>query len=416
MRQNRGFGSASEGNMGYAKVRGARACLLVVGVVAVLGAGCSKTGSTTTTTTFTPPATSIDGWTAASLPDPVSATNALLSGVSCSSDASCTAVGGYGKSSGQFFSLAEHWNGSTWSAEAAAPALTSVPSRLLAISCPAATSCYAVGNSTITTNSQTALAEGWNGTTWSVVRLPIPNRALASTLTAISCSSPSACTAVGIYKTPPLGQPEVLLERWNGVRWVLEKAPPPSKHVTSITLSQVSCSSLKACTAVGQSTTSSGATALAEHWNGATWVTQVLPVLKGHRSSKLAGVSCASPDDCQAVGDTIDAAGTDVSLAEHWNGRQWMLESIAALPHTVLALSAVACPRATSCAAVGRGSIAIYSASAWKVQVAPAPPNTQASTFSASSDVSCPSSVVCVAVGVSVSGNGAATILVITKS
>jgi hypothetical protein len=235
-------------------------------------------------------------------------------------------------------------------------------------------------------------------------------------LTAISCSSSSQCTAVGSYRVPTLGQTEVLLERWDGLRWALEKAPGLPKHVTSIMLSQVSCSSPEACSAVGQSTTSSGAAPLAEYWNGVTWAIQVMPVLKDHRSSKLSGVSCVSPEDCEAVGDTVDAAGTDVSLAEHWNGREWILESIPVLLHAVLALSAVSCPQATSCAAVGRESIGIYSASAWKVQRAPVLPGSRESMFSASSGVSCPSPGVCVAVGVTVSRLGVVTMLVITKS
>ena len=403
--------------MGFAKARGARLCLLVVGVVAVLGAGCSKavTQSTQSTTTTVPVAKTIGGWTSASLHNPAAATNSLLSGVSCPSDASCTAVGAYEESSGRFFSLAEHWNGATWSIEPAAAALATVPSRLLGISCPTAASCYAVGNSTPATSSETGLAERWNGTSWSVVPVPIP-KGTASNLTAISCSSSSACTAVGVYRVLPLGQTKVLLERWDGLRWVSQRPPGLPKHVTSITLSQVSCSSPKACTAVGQSATSSGAAALAEYWNGATWAIQALPVLTDHRTSKLAGVSCVSPQDCQAVGDTVDAAGTDVSLVQHWNGREWMLESIPALPHAALAMSAVSCSQTTSCAAVGHTTIGIYSASGWKVQRSPVPASSQETVFTSPSDVSCPSPEVCVAVGVSVAESGAATMLVITRS
>ncbi len=398
------------------KTRGASLCTLVV-ALAVLSAGCSKANqSTTSLTTTLPPAKSIDGWSAQQLPNPGGATNALLSGISCSSDTSCTVVGAYGKSTGQFFPVVEHWNGSTWSIQAGASAATAAPSRLLAISCPSTMSCFAVGELTTGSNSQAALVERWDGSSWKDVPVPAPKNASARELTSISCFSSIACTAVGSYRVPPSGATEVLLERWNGLKWALQTAPVLPRHVTSITLSQVSCSSSRVCIAVGQSTSSSGAAALAEYWNGTTWTIQALPVLQNRGGSKLAGVSCVSPTDCTAVGDAIDSAGLDVSVAEHWNGRHWVVEPTPSLPRAELALSAVSCPTANSCTAVGRQTISIYSGSGWTVQRAPVPSAVAESDLSGPSAVSCTVSGACTATGVTISVLGVATMLVAHKS
>ena len=363
--------------MRYTKPHGKALCLLAVGAVAMLLAGCSKgTPSTTpSSTTLAPVKKSIGGWSAEQLPDPVGATNALLAGVWCSSDASCTAVGSYGKSSGQFFSILEHWNGSMWSIEPGASAEAMVPSRLHAISCPTASACFVVGESSVTANSEKALVERWNGTIWSVVPVPTPKNIKSTELTAISCYSSTACTAVGSYGVPPTGQTEVLFERWNGLRWAIQRAPGLPKHVTSITFSQVSCSSPEACTAVGQSTESSSSSAVVEYWNGESWAIQDVPVLADSHHSKLSGVSCVSPQDCTAVGDSFNSAGLDVSLVERWNGREWLVEPIPNINQTELALTAVSCPTAVACFAVGRETIAVYSKSGWKVQQAPIPSN-----------------------------------------
>jgi hypothetical protein len=40
-------------------------------------------------------------------------------------------------------------------------------------------------------------------------------------------------------------------------------------------------------------------------------------------SSVLAGLSCPSPGNCWAVGDSQRKGGSDLSQALHWNGTRW---------------------------------------------------------------------------------------------
>ena len=85
------------------------------------------------------------------------------------------------------------------------------------------------------------LAETWNGSSWSIQRAPSPKR--LSTLTSVSCTSPNACTAVGGNYSSSL-----LAERWDGHQWSVQSLPR-FRHPTD--LNAVFCTSRNGCTAVG---------------------------------------------------------------------------------------------------------------------------------------------------------------------
>jgi len=59
--------------------------------------------------------------------------------------------------------------------------------------------------------------------------------------------------------------------------------------------------------------------ALAERWDGVRWSIQATPVPVGAQSSELLAVSCSSITACTAVGDYTNRAGATVTLIEHWS-------------------------------------------------------------------------------------------------
>jgi hypothetical protein len=93
------------------------------------------------------------------------------------------------------------------------------------------------------------LAERWNGTTWTVQ--PTPSLANSS-LRSVSCSSDTACTAVGYYKDAG-AVTRTLAERWNGTSWTIQPSADSSNGQDSY-LFGVSCTSATACMAVGRQT------------------------------------------------------------------------------------------------------------------------------------------------------------------
>ncbi|MGI8682705.1 MAG: hypothetical protein ACR2JO_11380 [Mycobacteriales bacterium] len=141
------------------------------------------------------------------------------------------------------------------------------------------------------------LAERWNGTSWTVQSTPNPIGGENVNLTGVSCASTTVCTAVGQYFGPH-GRDLTLAERWNGGRWTIQPTPRPAgtRGIELIELSGVSCPSTTACAAVGSyyDSGSDRVVTLAERWNGNGWTIESTPNPTGADVSELNGVSCAS--------------------------------------------------------------------------------------------------------------------------
>src|SRR5205807_796312 len=101
-------------------------------------------------------------------------------------------------------------------------------------------------------------------------KAPVNPRGTAA-LTGVSCTSPSACTAVGSYGNS-MGGLSTLAESWNGSSWSIQPTPDQPGTAESI-LSRVSCTSPSACTAVGyfHLPGALGRSTSADSWNGTSW-------------------------------------------------------------------------------------------------------------------------------------------------
>src|SRR5262249_30734205 len=106
--------------------------------------------------------------------------------------------------------------------------------------------------------------------------------------------------------------------------WAIQ--PTPNPLVRDGGLASVSCTSASACIAVGQRMDLAGdQVTLAERWNGTAWSVLKMPNPPGTRGITLAGVSCASPSFCMAVGNTVTATANP-TLTEVWNGSTWSIQ------------------------------------------------------------------------------------------
>ena len=194
------------------------------------------------------------------------------------------------------------------------------------VSCTSASTCTAVGDYYTGTNDQT-LIEQWNGTTWSIVSSPNTSATQDNYLNGVSCTSASACTAVGDYYTGTSNQ--TLIEQWNGTTWSIVSSPNTSATQDNY-LYGVSCTSASACTAVGDYYNGTDNQTLIEQWNGTTWSIVSSPNTSATQSNNLDGVSCTSASACTAVGNYY-AGSNDQTLIEQWNGTTW---SIVSSPNT----------------------------------------------------------------------------------
>jgi hypothetical protein len=203
-------------------------------------------------------------WAIQRTPSPGDPNGAALGSVSCASPTACTAVGFF--TAGTRLPLAERWNGASWAIQRTPSPGGKNDSGLLSVSCRSTSACTAVGFFTNRAGTAVTLAERWNGTSWSIQPIPNPAGAKDSHLDGVSCTSKTACTAVGSFINRA-GTLVPLAERWNGASWAIQRTPSPGGKNDSGLLS-VSCRSTSACTAVGFFTNRAGTTmALAERYS-----------------------------------------------------------------------------------------------------------------------------------------------------
>jgi hypothetical protein len=325
--------------------------------------------------------------------------------VSCTSVKACTGVGAADNSTGVAVTLAERWNGKAWGIQTTHGPVRSF---LAGVSCGSGSACMAVGyHYPTTTPIPKMLADRWNGTSWARQIIPAPAGTTESDLESVSCTSAWACTAVGTYLSGS-GPVKVLAERWNGKAWAIQATPNPSGSGSSVLLG-VSCVSATSCTAVGSHGTPRSVVTLAEHWNGKAWAIQTTPNPK-IISSVLQGVSCVSATSCTAVGTYVvfeSPVHTEyATLAEHWNGKAWTTQTTPnPSPVQQNSLRGVSCVSATSCTAAGyyygtAGSLTLaehWNGKAWTTQTTPNPSTSGGSNLQGG--VSCVSARSCTAVG-----------------
>jgi hypothetical protein len=320
------------------------------------------------------------GWSIQSTPNPIGVSASALEGVSCPAGVACVGVGDVNGVSGPAEPLAEQWDGTAWTLESNPPG-----QYLTGVSCTSTAACTAVGPG----------AYRWDGTGWSIQSTPSEGND-GSFLRDVSCTAATACTAVGSYRVYQQHFVYVftLVERWNGAAWSIQSTLNPNRFNNA--LDGLSCSSATACTAVG-----SGVNApLAERWNGTDWTIQSTPKPAGTQPVVLISVSCPTATDCTAVGDYETGATGYTPLAEQWNGTAWSIQSIPTPSGAGGVLEHVSCVTARACIAVGWGSagalVEQWNGTAWSIQPTPAP---SGATHSVLSGVSCTTATTCTAVG-----------------
>ncbi len=296
-----------------------------------------------------------NGSTWSILPTPDLGSPSRLSDVSCTASDACTAVG-----SGPDSPLAEVWDGSTWSIQSTPDPGAS--SGFGGVSCTSAGFCMAVG-----TSESLPMAEEWNGAAWSIETVPVPSGTKLASLGKVSCVTETSCMAVGLDI-----RNGTLAEYWNGSSWNVEATVNPKKAKFAY-LNDVSCIALDSCLAVGMG--------FSETWDGSTWTLEYTP--KTHeRNSGLGGVSCLPPPaavTCIGVGSSEETSGRVVTLAEAWDGDTWSILSTPNPMHTLNLLGRVSCPQAASCVATGyqqtephpaQALTEVWNGSAWNIEKA----------------------------------------------
>jgi hypothetical protein len=326
------------------------------------------------------------------------------------------ALVGAGSAAASTASLASAVTGPQWVIQL--PPNRAVPdNNFQGVSCTSGTACTAVGSSgplifgpaggpgrpfaakaqrlAATTVNTRTLAERWGGTHWRIEQTPNPAGSSVSTLAAVSCTSQRACTAVGSSLAGKVTVP--LAERWNGSRWSIESTPRPPKAEHS-ELAGVSCPTTNECIAVGEY----GTTPSAVSGSGGRWRKQPAP-----GKGVLVGVSCPAFSECIAVGSQPNPSlgkNDTIVLAMRWSGGKWRKQATPVLSGSTLGfLIGLSCPTATSCTAAGWIElttavtvIANWNGTRWTLDLTPNPANSTSTSFTS---ISCAVHIACRAAG-----------------
>ena len=317
-----------------------------------------------------------------------------LSGVSCTSGASCMAVGERGLVNKPVRTLAEQWAAGRWRVLATPSPSDVVGSELLAVSCAGPGRCVAVGFSTRTSDAVFGLVQVWNGRTWRALRLPGASPSVQMLPTGVSCLR-RGCLIVGSYASGP-AYPLAFWVTGSSLRRLHPALPP---HAAGAGFGGVSCTGSASCMAVGGQLRGSATPALAESWNGRHWRVLATPNPPHAADSGLNQVSCVSAARCFAVGSVNYFNRTGVFARNAvWAGSRWRTVRLTGRQAGNPPLSAGSCTPTFTCLAVGVSQSARAFAQAWNGTVLRPAPARQIPGIGPTA-IDCTSAARCVAVG-----------------
>jgi hypothetical protein len=296
--------------------------------------------------------------------------NGAFASVACTSPTFCVSVGSdllpYDDQFGNPQPIVESGNPATWSGTRARAILLGVGfglgGTLDAVTCPSSTECVAVGADE---NGQPLVLFG-NPTKWGAAQATelTLGTSLGSggQLSGITCTSSSACVAVGSD-----GNSYPLVVAGNPANWSAAQANELTLAFSaSGSLSAIACTTATSCAAVGS--IRNGAEPLVVHGDPVTWGSaQASELDLGHAfggGGQLDSIVCTKATSCVAVGNdgVASQSGSDNNLEPlmldgnpaTWNAgqaRQVNLQRLVGYAGNVL--TSIKCAARTECVAVG---------------------------------------------------------------
>jgi len=296
-------------------------------------------------------------WTIVPSPNPAAGQASTLNSVACVSSNDCWAVGYYVTASNSYLTLIEHYDGSTWSIVPSPNLSVTQANFLTNVTCVTGTDCWAVGYYSNGTAQQPLIVH-YDGIAWAVVSSPSSSPVQTNFLNGVTCVSATDCLAVGAYSNQGLfNYYQTLIEHWDGSAWTIVPSPNTSPTDFNV-LNSVTCASANDCWAVGWLSTATGDNTLVQHNNGSGWVMVSSPNNAAGQTNTLNSVTCVSSSDCWAVGFYYKSNNNIFqTLIEHYDGTAWSLvssDNTAANEWNLL--NSLTCTSATDCWAVGYSS------------------------------------------------------------
>jgi hypothetical protein len=254
----------------------------------------------------------------------------VLNGAAAISSNDVWAVGYDRTAAGNYHTLMEHWDGSSWSVSP-----IDHVGYLTSVAAASSNDAWAVGS---TNYVGRGLLEHWNGTTWTATRLPD-----TAFLRSVTVVAPNDVWAVGQLSINPSAGDLTFAVHYNGHRWVQVPTPSPLQgrpsdqnwltSVTPISPNDVWATGVERDTDYGVLDQ-----IFTLHWDGRRWSLKRAPNPGGKSAYNDLWGAAASNGAVWAVGSVGTA--TFKPISEDWNGSRWGIVATPALQGVLLALSA----------------------------------------------------------------------------
>jgi Phosphoesterase family len=232
------------------------------------------------------------------------------------------AVGEYLNSHFQDRALIEAWNGQKWSI-AETPQPGSVRDMLFGASALSPSDVWVVGDQEGPDHTFQTLAEHWDGSSWTVVPTPDPG-STGNHLYAVDAVSPDDVWAAGMQlngNSPDQG----LVEHWNGQKWSVVPVPT-SGSASLVMLDSIAATGSQVWVAGEADSPEGGGQPLIEGYHDGSWTTAQLPATPdGANWTNLWGITVAS-GTVWAVGTYVDpATDNNNALVLEQTGGTWSI-------------------------------------------------------------------------------------------
>jgi hypothetical protein len=158
-----------------------------------------------------------------------------------------------GDSDNESVDLVEHWDGTSWSV-VAIPAFKGSLDVIYGVSADASNVVWVV-------DSSPGLILHFDGTSWSRTVLP-PARHGGPAVKAVVALSPSNVWAVGMVRPSAAFEWLPLVEHWDGTNWSVVSSPDPNRNIgyNLQGIAAISANDIRATCSTG-----------IEHWDGTSW-------------------------------------------------------------------------------------------------------------------------------------------------
>ncbi|MEP6774891.1 MAG: hypothetical protein ABJA50_04775, partial [Chloroflexota bacterium] len=284
--------------------------------------GGAAPGSVSSSIKASQPITTCTGWDVVSSPNVVTATGHYLNGASAVAANDVWAVGYFINPSAYFRSLTEHWNGTDWSI-VPAPTQDIGHNALYTVSAVATNDVWAFGDYRNSNNNLFSLALHWDGSSWITATIPSPGAGFTTIRSSVALAADDMWV-VGAYYS---GTVKPLTEHWDGSTWTVVSAAITGTNPGLLAVTAFAPDDVWAVgETCGNTNCPGGSQPLIEHWDGSTW--SISPSQDpGTPVSYLGGIAGTSPNDIWAVGATCldTACSQEQTLTEHWNGSSWTI-------------------------------------------------------------------------------------------